>query len=81
MIGAISATDFTENLQENEFLLEITNSSLMDSYHQGAQLFFEPYSQKVFVNRSQPNDSEKVVLYEAIAYLHEEIQKLKGGGV
>lgn len=78
-----SNSSINQNLNEGEFEIEVTDQEVIDAFNRGDEILYNKITEKLYYEPQQEIDTEKAVLYEAVANLFEEVQILKtqfGGG-
>ena len=73
----ISNSSILQQLKENEFEIETDDSKLIDAFNEGHEILYNKVSGQLYYEPKIEIDTEKVVLYEAVANLFEEVQILK----
>lgn len=73
----ISNSASPQDLREGEFELTVNDPEIIEAFHKGQEIIYDPVSEKVQAIPQMNQDPEKVALYEAIAGLFEEVQILK----
>lgn len=78
--GIVSKSSVKQVLEEDELEVVIQDRQLFEAFQSGEELLYDPVAKRVHIKPAVHVDSEKQILYEAIANLHEEIQELKHTG-
>lgn len=78
--GIVGKSSVPQALQEDEVEVVVQDKRLIEAFHEGEEIIYDPVTEHFYVQPIVHIDPEKQVLYEAIANLHEEIQELKRGG-
>lgn len=73
----ISNSSILQQLKENEIEIETDDSKLIDAFNEGHEILYNKVSGQLYYEPKIEIDTEKAVLYEAVANLFEEVQILK----
>ena len=79
----ISNSRVPQKLNQDEFELKVIDQNIIDAFNRGEEILYNKNTGKVYYEPKIEIDTEKAVLYEAVANLFEEVQVLKAqlGGV
>ena len=73
----ISNSRVPQKLNQDEFELKVVEQNIIDAFNRGEEILYNKNTGKVYYEPKIEIDTEKAVLYEAVANLFEEVQVLK----
>ena len=73
----ISNSRVPQKLNQDEFELKVIDQNIIDAFNRGEEILYNKNTGKVYYEPKIEIDTEKAVLYEAVANLFEEVQVLK----
>ena len=73
----VSSPSPPQELRDGEFELEVTDRQLIDAFNEGHEILYNQATGQLYYQPKVEIDPEKLILYEAIANLFEEVQALK----
>lgn len=72
-----SSSSINQELNEGEFEIEVKDQEIINAFNRGEEILYNKNTGKVYYEPKIEIDTEKAVLYEAVANLFEEVQVLK----
>lgn len=73
----ISSSSVAQILREDEFEITVEDEDLINAINRGEEILYDEATGELYYEYQNEIDPEKVVLYEAVANLFEEVQMLK----
>ena len=73
----ISNSRVPQKLNQDEFELKVVEQNIIDAFNRVEEILYNKNTGKVYYEPKIEIDTEKAVLYEAVANLFEEVQVLK----